>query len=117
MAAIVLDDPQVAALRGASGHAAQVQLGEAVADALAGRRRRDADEIVASLSAYAREVVVEERVAEFEVVRAALLVDRSATDAVDARAEELAQSYDGVIRFKLTGPLPPHHFVSERWAS
>src|SRR5438067_2961165 len=61
LAAIVLDDPQVAALRGASGHAAQVQLGEAVADALAGRRRRDADEIVASLSAYAREVVVEER--------------------------------------------------------
>jgi hypothetical protein len=65
----------------------------------------------------AHEVVVEERVAEFEVVRAAFLVERSATDDLDARAEELAQRFGGVIRFKLTGPLPPHHFVSEQWAS
>jgi hypothetical protein len=117
LAAIVAEDSRVAALRGAAGHAAQVQLGEAVADALGRRRNRDADEIVATLSALARDVVVEERVAEFEVVRAAFLVDRSATDDLDARAEELAQRHHGVIHFKLTGPLPPHHFVSERWAS
>jgi Gas vesicle synthesis protein GvpL/GvpF len=117
LAAIVVEDPQVAALRGAAGHAEQVQLGEAVADALGRRRSYDADEIVATLSALAKEVVVEERVAEYEVVRAAFLVDRSAADAFDARAEELARSHDGTIRFKLTGPLPPHHFVSKRWAS
>jgi hypothetical protein len=117
LAEIVRDDPAVAALRGRPGHRAELQLGEAVAAALAGRRNRDADEIVATLSATAREVVVEERVAEFEVVRAAFLVDRSAADELDARADELAQRFDGVVRFKLTGPLPPHHFVSERWAS
>ena len=117
LAEIVRDEPEVAALRGRAEQGAQLQLGEAVAAALAGRRSRDADEVVAALSALAQEVVVEERVAEFEVLRAAFLVNRSAVEAFDARAEELAKSHDGVIRFKLTGPLPPHHFVSERWAS
>jgi hypothetical protein len=117
LAAIVRDEPKIAALRGSTNPADQVVLGEAVAQALATRRARDADEIVASLSSIAREVEVEERVAEFEVVRAAFLVDQSTVDEFDARAEDLARRHDGVIRFKLTGPLPPHHFVSGRWAS
>jgi hypothetical protein len=117
LAAIVRDEPEVAALRGAGGQAQQVRLGEAVAAALAHRRDRDGDEIVATLSSLARQAFVEERVAELEVVRAAFLVELSGVDGFDARAEELAQQFGGVIRFKLTGPLPPHHFVSEQWAS
>jgi hypothetical protein len=117
LAAVVRDEPRIAALHGSSNPADQVALGEAVAHALADRRARDADEIVASLSSLAREVAVEERVAEFEVLRAAFLVDRPAVEEVEARAEELAGRHAGLIRFKLTGPLPPHHFVSERWAS
>jgi gas vesicle protein GvpL/GvpF len=116
-AAIVRDDPEVAALRGAGDQAQQVRLGEAVAEALARRRHCDADEIVAELSSLAHETVVEERVAELEVIRAAFLVDRSEITDFEAQAEELAQGFGGVIRFKLTGPLPPHHFVSEQWAS
>ena len=117
LAAIVRDDPQIAALRGSCAPADQVRLGEAVAQALAGRRNRDADEIVAELASLSNRVVVEERVAEFELVRAAFLVDRSAVSDLERRAEELAERFDGVVRFKLTGPLPPHHFVSEQWAS
>jgi len=117
LAAIVRDDPQIAALRGSGTPADQVRLGEAVALALAGKRNRDADEIVAELASLSRQVVVEERVAEFELVRAAFLVDRSDVPGLDQRAEELAERFDGIARFKLTGPLPPHHFVSEQWAS
>lgn len=117
LAALLRDEPRIAALRGSRDPAAQVALGEAVAHALADRRTRDADEIVVSLSTLAREVDVEERVAEYEVVRAAFLVERSAVEDVEAQAEELARRQEGVIRFKLTGPLPPHHFVSEPWAS
>jgi hypothetical protein len=117
LATIVRDEPRIAALRGSNNPADQVALGEAVAQALAERRARDQDEIVASLSSLAREVAVEERVAEFEVVRAAFLVGRSAVDEFDVKAEDLARLHNGVIRFKLTGPLPPHHFVSEQWAS
>jgi Gas vesicle synthesis protein GvpL/GvpF len=117
LAAIVRDDPQIAALRGAGLQVQQVRLGEAVAEALAARRQRDADEIVAELSPLAHKTVVEERVAEFEVVRAAFLVERSGVADLDAQAEDLAQRFGGLIRFKLTGPLPPYHFVSEQWAS
>lgn len=117
LAAVIRDEPGIAALRGSGNPADQVALGEAVAQALARRRARDADEIVASLSSLVREVEVEERVTEYEVVRAAFLVDRSAVGDVEAQAEELAQRHHGVIRFKLIGPLPPHHFVSGRWAS
>lgn len=117
LAAILQDEPRIAALRGSSNPADQVALGEAVAQALDARRARDADEIVAELSSLARDTVVEERVAEFEVLRAAFLADRTAVDEIEAAAEELARRHDGVIRFKLTGPLPPHHFVSEQWAS
>jgi hypothetical protein len=117
LAAVIRDEPRIAALRGSSNPADQVALGEAVAHALAERRARDADEIVASLSSLSREVEVEERVAEYEVVRAAFLLDRFAVDDVEERAEELARQHERLIRFKLTGPLPPHHFVSERWAS
>jgi hypothetical protein len=117
LAAIVRDEPEVAALRGAAGQAQQMQLGEAVAAALARRRDRDGDEIVASLSSLAQKAFVEERVAELEVVRAAFLVERSGVSDFDTQAEELAQQFGGVVRFKLTGPLPPHHFVAEQWAS
>jgi gas vesicle protein GvpL/GvpF len=117
LAAIVRDDPRIAALRGSGAPNHQMRLGEAVAQALADRRSRDADEVVAELSAHARQVVVEERVAEFELLRAAFLVDRKTVPDFDRRAEELAERFGGVVRFKLTGPLPPHHFVSERWAS
>lgn len=117
LTAIVRDTPEVAGLRGAGGPAEQVRLGEAVAEALADRRNHDADEIVAELSSLAHDTVVEERVAEFEVVRAAFLVDRSRVARLEAQAEELAQRFGGVVRFKLTGPVPPHHFVSEQWAS
>ena len=117
LAAIVRDEPRIAALRGSSSPADQVALGEAVAQVLAHRRARDADEIVAALSSVARDVMVEERVAEFEVLRAAFLVERATVDELDAQAEELARRHNGLIRFKLTGPLPPHHFVSEQWAS
>lgn len=117
LAEIVRDHPEVAALRRGAGPSDQVRLGEAVAQALAARRESDAGELVASLSAIARDVVVEERVAEFEVLRAAFLIERDAVNEFDSRLDDIASRRQDVLRVKLTGPLPPHHFVSERWAS
>jgi hypothetical protein len=114
---VVRDDAEIAALRVRASPAEQVRLGEAVAQALGARRDADAGEIVASLTRVSRDLVVEERVAEFEVLRAAFLVDRGAVDEFDARLDEVASRRRDVLRVKLTGPLPPHHFVSERWAS
>lgn len=114
LAEIVREDRGVARLRGGAD---RLRLGEAVAAALARKREREADRIVSRLLRHARDVVVEERQAELEVLRAAFLVERRSVWDFDATMSEVARERDGVVRFKYTGPLPPHHFVSGRWDS
>ena len=114
LAEIVRENREVARLRGGAD---RLRLGEAVAAALSSKRAREADQIVSRLVRHARDVVVEERQAELEVLRAAFLVRRDAIEKFDATMNEIARERDGVVRFKYTGPLPPHHFVSDRWDS
>jgi hypothetical protein len=117
---IVRGDRMVADLRrlaAAGSPALRLQLGEAVAAALAAWREVDAEQVVAAGRALARDLVVAERQTDLEVVRAAFLVQRDAVAAFDAAMDEVARAREAVIRFKYTGPLPPHHFVTERWAS
>jgi hypothetical protein len=116
---IVRGDRAVAALRGRAGGnpALGLQLGEAVAAALSARRDGDAEGILAAGRGLARDVVVEERRTDFEIVRAAFLVERDRIGAFDAALEHVARARDGVVRLKYTGPLPPHHFVTGQWAS
>jgi hypothetical protein len=114
LAEIVREDAEVARLRGGAD---RLRLGEAVASALAVKREREAERIVSSLGRHARDVVVEERHAELEVVRAAFLVEQKKIGAFDSTMRTIAGERDGVVRFKYTGPLPPHHFTSERWES
>jgi hypothetical protein len=120
LAEIVRSEPGVAELRrAASGGnpALQVRLGEVVAAALAAHRERDAGRILAVARRLARDVAVEERRTELEVLRAAFLVERDRVAELDRAMDELARSREGVVRFKYTGPLPPHHFVAEQWGS
>lgn len=114
LAEIVREDREVARLRGGAD---RLRLGEAVAAALAGKREGEADRIVARLVPHARDVVVEERQAELEILRAAFLVERDAIEKFDSTMNSIARERDGVVRFKYTGPLPPHHFVDDRWDS
>jgi hypothetical protein len=114
LAEIVREDRVVARLRGGPERLA---LGEAVASALARKRELEGDRIVSRLLRHARDVVVEERQAELEILRGAFLVERRSIGAFDAAMSKIAGERDGVVRFKYTGPLPPHHFVSDRWDS
>jgi hypothetical protein len=45
------------------------------------------------------------------VLSASFLVDREQLNQFDEALEEVAAGQAGRIRFKLTGPLPPHSFV------
>jgi hypothetical protein len=118
LAEIVQSDRRIAQLQAAArengGRSQQlkVQLGEAVARALAATRQRDADEVVSLLLRHARDAVVDEPQAELEVLRVSVLVERAAVPRVDALLEEIAGRHAGRISFKYTGPLPPHSFVS-----
>jgi hypothetical protein len=106
---LLREEPRLARLRGS---APPVQLGEAVARALAARRDRDAAGVLAALRPHARDIVADEPRTTLEVVRAALLVERSALAAVDREVERLARAHASTTVFKYTGPLPPHHFVA-----
>jgi hypothetical protein len=106
--ALLDEEPRLVRLRAT---APPVQLGEAVARALAARRDADAESIVRTLRQHAREVALDELRTELEVFRGAFLIPRDALSEVDAAADELARAHAATTVFKYTGPLPPHHFV------
>jgi hypothetical protein len=118
LAEIVRDDSRIARLReetrkAPNGDPRRVQLGELVARSLEERRLAAADEIVASLVPHARDVQVDERREELEVIRASFLAERRAPR-LERAAENLAARHAGRIAFELVGPMPPHSFVSLR---
>jgi hypothetical protein len=113
-AEIVQGNPAIARLRdqaGQSNRAAQVELGEAVAAAYAGRRRADADAIVERLAAHATDVHVDEAEYELEVLRASFLVPREQMGEFDSVLESVALVQRHLMSFNCTGPVPPHSFV------
>jgi hypothetical protein len=105
---IVRDDARVARLRAASR---DVELGEAVAAALAVKRERDTSGIVAAVEPLVRDVVIEEIREPYEVVRASFLVDRQQLSSFDHAIEAVARDRAGVMVVRCVGPLPPHSFV------
>jgi hypothetical protein len=105
---IVRDNPNVARLK---GRAADVALGEAVADALAAKRAAEAKAIERMLLPLADDAVIEPPRTEYELFRGAFLVQRSEIEEFDARMNAVAGERDGVVVFKYVGPLPPHSFV------
>ena len=106
---LLREDPRLEQLRRT---ASPVQLGEAVARALAARRDREADDIVHALRPHVRETAVDDLRTELDVFRGAFLVERKRLKRVDAALEKLARENAATTSYKLTGPLPPHHFVA-----
>jgi hypothetical protein len=117
---IVAGDRRIARLREATlgrpeaaARGLRVRLGEAVAAQLAASADVDRDRLLSQLVPLARDVVVEERLTELEILRASFLVDRERVARFDATLEELAADENGRMRVKVVGPLPPHSFTSD----
>jgi hypothetical protein len=100
--------PALARMRGS---VPDVQLGEAVARSLAAWREEAATDVVRALERHAQATAVDELRTEHDVFRGAFLVDRTRLHAFDGEVERLAQARRATTSFKVTGPLPPHHFV------
>ena len=45
------------------------------------------------------------------VVNASFLIEQGRLNQFDLELDEIAKYHDGIVRFKYTGPLPPHSFV------
>ena len=118
MGEIVREHPQVAKLRDAlrgqpddATYYERIRLGEMVAEAVERRRQADGNAILDALTPLAQAVDVGEPTHERMVVRAAFLVERARMEEFDGAVDDLGRENDGRMRFKYTGPLPPHSFV------
>ncbi len=115
---VVRGNPEIASLRDAvragsddATYYERIRLGELVAGAVERRRERDAEAIVDALAAAALAVELGGPTHERVVVQASFLVERDRLAKFDQIVDDIAGSYGGGIRFKYTGPLPPHSFV------
>jgi Gas vesicle synthesis protein GvpL/GvpF len=115
---VVRADPGLAALRGAvagqsedATYYARIELGERVAAGVERKRERDADEIIGSLSAVALAVDTGKTGHERVAVNASVLVERARLKEFNDVLDAIGEAHAGRIRFKYTGPLPPHSFV------
>ena len=115
---VVRGNPDIAALREVvragsedATYYERIRLGELVAAAVERRRERDAAAIVDALAAAALAVEVGGLTHERVVVQASFLVERDSLAKFDQLVDDIAGSYGGGVRFKYTGPLPPHSFV------
>jgi hypothetical protein len=118
MREVVASDPQIAELRESihgrdpdATYYERIQLGQLVAEAV--ERIREADE--QNLMSALRQVSLEQNVSapshERVALNAAFLLDQSQSDEFDQVLEALAEGQSGRLRFRYTGPLPPHSFV------
>jgi hypothetical protein len=89
----------------------RIKLGELVAAAVERHRETDAHAILDALGGHALAVVAGESSHERVVVQASFLVESSRLAEFNAVVDQVAEGYGGQIRFKYTGPLPPHSFV------
>jgi hypothetical protein len=88
-----------------------IQLGELVAGALERKRRADTEALAEALAAHAEAVAEHPEGAPGIAADMAFLVPRGRRSGFEAAAEELARHWQGRIRLRLVGPLPPYDFT------
>ncbi|MGH2867066.1 MAG: GvpL/GvpF family gas vesicle protein [Solirubrobacteraceae bacterium] len=115
---VVQEDQDVArlreSLRGAPQDATyygRIQLGELVSRAIERKREHDAQSLLVQLSPLALATELTPPPHERIVLNASFLVDRVRMTEFDAAVERVGERQAGRMRFKYTGPLPPHSFV------
>src|SRR5437764_3167074 len=89
----------------------RIDLGERIVAALEVKRGSDEQAIVDRLAAHAVAVDVGQPMHERMAVNASFLVEQDQLAVFDAELEATGAANDGRLRFKATGPLPPHSFV------
>ena len=98
----------------ASTYFARMQLGRLVDQA----RSEKADGYVRAIYDRLRDCAVASRhnktIGEKMILNAAFLVERDKSGEFDQTVQELAQQYEGKLRFLYTGPWPPYNFVNIR---
>jgi Gas vesicle synthesis protein GvpL/GvpF len=124
LAEIVVEQPQIAQLRqrtqalpADATYYDRIRLGELVASALAAKRRRDQQELLARLAPLAVDHVVEEEPHEWSLLTASFLLERSALENFHSAVSSVADAAEQRLQLRCLAPLPPYSFVSLQLAS
>ena len=100
--------------RQTSTYFARMQLGRLVEQAMSEK----SDSFVREIYDHLRDCAIASRhnkpIGDKMILNAAFLVERSKATAFDQRVQEIAQRYEGKLRFLYTGPWPPYNFVNIR---
>jgi hypothetical protein len=119
MREVVRENPDIARLRDTvrdkpedATYYERIELGEHIAQAVERRRERDAQQIVDALSQVADDVEVSAPAHERVALNASFLIARTKLAEFDQVLDAFAEGQGGRLRFKYTGPLPPHSFVT-----
>ena len=88
----------------------KIDLGELVKQRLDIRRKHLAEEILAAFRDLAHDLSINDLKDDSMILNAALLLDRSAEQRLDAKVNELDERFDGTLNFRCVGPLPPYSF-------
>ncbi|REE95780.1 GvpL/GvpF family gas vesicle protein [Thermomonospora umbrina] len=115
---ILRERPEIAGLReelhGVSpeaGYYDRVRLGELIAQALEEKATADADHALELLAPHAERTVAHTPRRTEEILDAAFLVRRDARERFERAVDELGGRWDGRVRLRLVGPLPPYDFA------
>jgi hypothetical protein len=82
-----------------------------VAEAVNAKREQDGQQMLARLEPLAVRVDVGDPIHERMALNASFLVERGQVQAFDQAVDALGAEQSDRMRFKYTGPLPPHSFV------
>ena len=118
MREVVSANPQIAQLREAiqgrdpdGTYYERIQLGQMVADTMDQIREADAENLMSALRQVSLEQSVSPPGHERVALSAAFLLDEKRSKEFDEVLEAIAEGQSGRLRFRYTGPLPPHSFV------
>ena len=90
----------------------RIRLGEEVESALAQKRARDEETILARIRPLVHKTRANKIVSDRMVVNAAFLVDRQNGLQVDDAVHSLNEEFSDRLMFKYFGPVPPYNFVN-----
>jgi Gas vesicle synthesis protein GvpL/GvpF len=114
--AVLMENASLRALRdsmsnGGDTHATKLELGRMVLDSIEAIRQIDAATLVDSLTPLAHDISIEDSSKGYQVLDAALLVNRADRPSVDAAIARISRDLPSRIRLRYVGPQPPYAFV------
>lgn len=95
----------------AKTHAQRIEIGEMVKSALEAKKYKEGREILDLLKRISVDHHANDTFGDRMIINAAFLVEADREKEFDDSIDELTTKYDGRIKFKYVGPVPPCNFV------